>query len=154
VSLSPIALRRSFRRGLFGYRRADVDEYLDELLATHQALLDELDRTRQATASTERIGREVAAILRSLGESVAQVQERAERDAARLRAEAAAEADQVMAELDAHLVRLWERRAAVAEALDRAAAALGAARACVDAIDLASLRCRPSVSTEAVLVGP
>lgn len=151
--VSAVALRRTFRRALFGYRRADVDEYLDELLATHQALIDELDRVRHATDCTERIGKEVAAILRSLGQSVAEVQDRAEAEAACLRAEAAAEVERVMAELDERLVQLWERRMAVTEALERAAHALDAARAYVDSIDLIGLRLRPQASVEAVRVG-
>lgn len=149
---SPMALRRTFPRGLFGYRRAAVDEYLDELLAAHQALLDELERIRRTNDYTERIGKEVAEVLRALGKSVAEVRDRAEAEAARLRAEAEAEAASVTAELDARLVQLWERRAAVTAALDRAAEALGAARACVEAIDLAGLRCWAPTSVEAVLV--
>lgn len=153
VVVSPAALRRTFRRSLFGYRRADVDNYLDELLATHQALIDELDRVRRTGDHAARIGKEVAAVLRSLGESVAAVRDQAEAEAACLRAEAAAEAERVMAEVDARLVELWERRAAVTEALDRAANALAAARAYVEGIDLAGLRLRPQTSVEAVRVG-
>lgn len=153
MALPREAVHPRFRRGLFGYRRSDVDEYVEQLLAAHRALIEELERARRTTDYTTRIGAEVAALLRSLGESVADIRDRAEAEAACVRAQAAADAERVMDELDARLVQLWERRAAVVDALERAAHALDAARAHVDAIDLASLRLRRGESVEAVRIG-
>lgn len=101
-----------FRRTLFGYRRADVETYVDETTHQLQAEQDELDRLREASASHEQLGKHLAALMVRFAESV----EASER-------EAAARANQIVADAQARAATIEaEARQLLVETRDLAAA--------------------------------
>lgn len=140
-----------FKRGLFGYRRDDVDRAFARCREQVVRLEAEVDRL-QKIDPYEAIGADVAGMVRELAEAVASTRERRQREVEDILAAAHADADQIRAEAEAFAESLidsmlhdFEPRLAEANAeRDRLARSLGEAHAAVTAA-LAAVEATPEV---------
>lgn len=122
--LAPLALRRRFRKRLWGYSTREVDEYVDDVIATNSRIRDEIERLRSESDPVNALGRDIAAVLRTLADSVSEVRERAEAEAAQLRADAEAEAAASLEEVATRFATVQQQRTAASESVARALDAL------------------------------
>jgi hypothetical protein len=152
MSEQELAGQDHFRRGLLGYRRADVDRHLAQVNAARSALDAQVARLRAAEPLT-RVGDDISALLTSFAMAVSTMRDQASADIERQRLEADQYAAQRMAEADRILegaraeandmatklmwqaqqevARLSEQQLTIAEALDRAAAGIAISQAAI-----------------------
>jgi len=109
VSRRSRASSRAFRRGIFGYRRSDVDRYVAEVEATRSTWSTELDRLRKVEPLA-RLGDDIAELLTSFAAAVVELQDRLAQDAERQRAEAEEYSARRMADAD-HLLETARHQA-------------------------------------------
>jgi cell division septum initiation protein DivIVA len=99
MGAQPTMTDRPFRRGIGGYRRAEVDRYVAEVEATRSAWSEELSRLRKVEPLA-RLGDDVANLLTAFASAVVALQDRLTEDAEQRRAEAEEYAARRMADAD------------------------------------------------------
>lgn len=86
---------RRFRRGLLGYRRFDVDSYIEQ---ADQALRDEVDQLRERAARADDIGKHLASLLVRFAEAISAGEQEAREQADKIVADAESRAEEIKAE--------------------------------------------------------
>lgn len=149
MPLTPIDIQqKTFGPELRGYNMDEVDDFLDEVVATlkdyDQRVRDAQDRIRALEAEVATRGEDETAISRALVAAQKQADalvEEAHQDADRVRAEALNEADDLRAERDAERMTLTQEiarmRATVADLKRRVVELAASAESDLDAMDTA-----------------
>lgn len=115
MAITPAEIRHTpLRRGLFGYKRPDVDDMLDEVVDAYQELwqerVDLRDQIEEMQAEVKRV-REMEDLLRrtlvSAEKNAADQKEAARKEAAQIIREAEQEAREIMGEAHHQRAAVW-----------------------------------------------